>query len=49
MIKTNVAVLKVGFLPANQSFLNNFKIALIGWKKAGLPKTPLWFGHVNRL
>jgi len=44
---------KSGFLrrhlfPANQRFLKPFKITPIGWKKAGLPKKPLLFGHVNR-
>jgi len=34
---------RIGFFPANQSFLNTFSIALIGWIKAGLPKKPLLF------
>jgi len=33
---------------ANQSFLKGFQIALIGWKKAGPQKRPL-FGQKNRL
>jgi len=43
MIKEKVAFRKAGFFPTNQSFLNTFKIALIGWIKAGPPKNPLLF------
>jgi len=43
MIKTKVAVLEGRFFSNNQSFLNNFSIALIGWIKAGPPKKPLLF------
>jgi len=38
-----------GFYPANQSNLKGSQKALIGWKKAGPPKKPLLFDHVNRL
>jgi len=41
MIKTKVAFWKTGFYPANQSNLKSFQKALIGWKKAGPPKTLL--------
>jgi len=34
---------RAGFFPANQSLLNTFHIALIGWIKAGSPKKPLLF------
>jgi len=37
------------FFPANQGFLKNFQIALIGWIKSGPPKSHFWFDHVNRL
>jgi len=43
MIKTKVAFLQGRLFPANQSFLNTFYIALIGWIKAGPPKKPLLF------
>jgi len=43
MIKTKVAFLEAGFFPVNQSFLNTFSIALIGWIKPGPPKKPLLF------
>jgi len=49
MIKTKVAFWRAAFYPTNQSNLKNIKKALIGWKKAGLPKKPLCFDHVNRL
>jgi len=38
---------KVAFWRAD--FLKTFQIALIGWIKAGPPKKPLLFDHVNRL
>jgi len=38
MIKTNVAFSEGQLFPANQSFLNTFSIALIGWIKASPPK-----------
>jgi len=41
MIKTKVSCLEAGFYPANQNNLKSFQKALIGWKKAGLPKKPL--------
>jgi len=31
------------FIQSNQSDLKSIPKALIGWKKAGLPKTPLLF------
>jgi len=34
---------RAGFYPANQNNLKSFQKALIGWKKAGLPKKPLLF------
>jgi len=37
------------FFLANQSNLKSFQKAPIGWKKAGPPKKPLLFDHVNRL
>jgi len=43
MIKTKVAFLEGRLFPANQGFLKPFKIALIGWKKAGPPKKPPLF------
>jgi len=43
MIKTKVTFWRAGFYPANQSNLTGFQKALIGWKKAGLPKKPLLF------
>jgi len=43
MIKTKMAFLGAGFFPANQSFLNTFSIALIGWIKAGPLKKPHLF------
>jgi len=43
MIKTKVAFLEGGFFSASQGFLKTFYIALIGWIKAGPPKTPLLF------
>jgi len=49
MIKTKVAFLKRGFYPANHCNLKSIQQALIGWKKAGPPKKPLLFDHVNRL
>jgi len=49
MIKTKVAFLRADFYPVNQSSLKSIKKALIGWKKAGPPKKPLLFYHVNRL
>jgi len=42
MIKTKVAFLEGRLLPANKSYLKKFQKALIGWKKAGPPKTPLF-------
>jgi len=45
MIKIKVA----GFYPANQGNLKSFQKALIGWKKAGPPKSHFCFNHVNRL
>jgi len=41
MIKPKVAFWRAGFYPTNQSNLKSFQKALIGWKKAGLPKKPL--------
>jgi len=49
MIKTKVALCRAGFNLANQSNLKGFQKALIGWKKAGPPKKPLLFDHINRL
>jgi len=49
MIKTKVAFLKAGFYPANQSNMKSFQKALIGWKKAGPPKSHFCYNHVNRL
>jgi len=43
MIKTKVAFRRAGFLPANQSFLKTFQIALIGWIKVDPPKKLLLF------
>jgi len=43
MIKTK------SFYSANQSNLKSFQKALIGWKKAGPPKSHFCFNHVNRL
>jgi len=34
---------RAGFFPDNQSFLNTFSIAVIGWIKAGPSKKPLLF------
>jgi len=49
MIKIKVAFWRAGFYPANQSNLKSVQKSLIGWKKAGPPKKPLLFDHVNRL
>jgi len=49
MIKTKVAFWRADFYPANQSNLKSIQKALIGWKKAGPPKKPFCFDHVNRL
>jgi len=43
MSRTKVAFWRAGFYPANQSNLKSMQKALIGWKKAGLPKEPLLF------
>jgi len=44
MIKTKLAFLEAQlFFQPNQSFLNTFQIALIGWIRAGPPKKPLLF------
>jgi len=40
---------RAGFYPANQSNLKSLQKALIGWIKAGLPKSHFCFDHVNRL
>jgi len=44
MIKAKVAFLRPAFIN-----LKSFQKALIGWKKAGPPKKPLCFDHINRL
>jgi len=44
-----VAFLEGPLFSANQGFLKTLQIVLIGWIKAGPPKKPLLFGHVNRL
>jgi len=49
MIQTKVAFWRAGFFPANRIFLNNFYITLIGWLKAGPPKSRFCFDHVTRL
>jgi len=49
MIKTKVAFLDGRLFSAKQSLLKTFQIVLIGWIKAGPPKKPLLFDHVNRL
>jgi len=49
MIKTKAAFLEGRLFPANQGFLKTFFIALIGWLKAGPPKSHFCFDHVNRL
>jgi len=49
MIKAKVAFWRAGFFSANESFLKTFQIALIGWIKAGHPKSYFCFDHVNRL
>jgi len=38
MCKTKVAFWRAAFYLANQSNLKSIQKALIGWKKAGLPK-----------
>jgi len=38
-----------GFFSANQGFLKTFQIVLIGWIKAGPPKSHFCFDHVNWL
>jgi len=43
MIKTKVTFLEGRPFSSNRSFLNNFKIALIGWLKAGPSNKPLLF------
>jgi len=43
MIKTKVEFWRAGF------FQQTFRIALIGWIKAGPPKYHFCFDHVNRL
>jgi len=47
--QNKVAFCRAGFYPANQSNLNSIQKALIGWKKAGPPKSHCCFDHVNRL
>jgi len=42
MIKIKVTFWRAGFFPANQSYLNTFKIALIGWIEAGPPKKDMF-------
>jgi len=49
MIKTKGFFWRADFYPANQSNLNSFQKALIGWKKAGPQKSHFCFDHVNRL
>jgi len=49
MIKTKVGFWRAGFYPVNQSNLKSIQKALIGWKKAGPPKSHFCFDHVNRL
>jgi len=38
LIKIKLAFWMAGFYPANQEQFKSFQKALIGWKKAGLPK-----------
>jgi len=49
MIKTKVAFLEGRLFLANQGFLKTLQIVLIGWIKAGHPKSHFCFDHVNRL
>jgi len=50
MTKTKVAFLEGRlFSSQSESFLNIFRIVLIGWIKAGPPKSYFCFDHVNRL
>jgi len=49
MIKTKVAFLEGRILSSQSEQSEKFFKALIGWKKAGPPKKPLLFNHVNRL
>jgi len=49
MIETKAAFWRPGFFQPIKAFRNTFQIALIGWIKAGPPKNPLLFDHVNRL
>jgi len=44
-----VAFLEGRFYPDNQSNLKSFLKALIGWKKAGLPKSRFSFDHISSL
>jgi len=46
MIKQKWHFWRAGFFLANQSFLKTFQIALIGWIKAGPPKSHFCFDHV---
>jgi len=49
MIKTKLALLKGRLLSSQLGNLKSFQKALIGWKKADLPKSHFCFDHVNRL
>jgi len=49
MIKTEVAFLESRFLSSQSEQFKKILKALIGWKKAGLPKIHFCFDHVNRL
>jgi len=40
---------RASFYPAYQSNLKSIQKPLIGWKKAGPPKSHFCFNHVNRL
>jgi len=44
-----VAVLKVWLLFSQSEQLKSIQKAMIGWKKAGSPKSHFYFDHVNRL
>jgi len=49
MIKAKVAFLESRLFSSHSGLFETFQIALIGWIKAGPPKSHFCFDHVNRL